>query len=292
MNEKKIEHIPVLRDEVLYFLKKANVKKFVDATVGLGGHSKSILESGDFDDIEIIAIDKDERNLNEAKKNLSKYKNKIKFFCDSFANIENFEIDGIDAILFDLGLSSYHLDSSCRGFSFHGDEVLDMRYNTNKGKSAKQILNEKSEKELNDIFSRFDVQNCNKLIGNIIRFRDKKKIEKNSDFVKIIFDAYESKNSKTFAKIFQALRIYTNNEIEEIEKALKKVFKIMNKGAIIINIAYHSIEDRLVKRFFDEKKNLKEGKILTKNLVEATLKEVIKNPRSRSAKMRVLKKII
>jgi 16S rRNA (cytosine1402-N4)-methyltransferase len=289
-------HIPVLLNEVINFLKPKPNQNFIDCTIGGGGHAFKILEltkpKG-----KLLGIDFNKEAIEELekKKRALGLNERLILVNDNFSNLEKivkeknfFRVHGI---LYDLGLSSDLLEKSNRGFSFMKDEILDMRLNPEKQiLTAKDILNQYSEKELKDIFEKFGEEKFSKLIAKkVIDFRKKKKIERTSELVKIIRLALGKKiHIKSLARIFQALRIAVNNELENLEKSLSQTTKILMIGGRLLIISYHSLEDRIVKNFL---KNNPCFKILTKKPIRPTVEEILKNYKARSAKLRVGEKI-
>ena len=289
-------HVPVLLKEVLeYFNPKPN-QSFIDATVGDGGHAKEILKLtapyGMF-----LAIDRDADSIIRARANLEKFGKRVLFINDSFSNlrkiVKNAGIDQICGILFDFGMSSSQLENSGRGFSFQKDETLDMRFDTKNPLMAEDIINSYDESELLKIFKKWSEEPKARLIAQaIITERKKKRIKTTGELVKIIKSV-----KKRFGKIhpatliFQALRIEINEEFSEIEKAISAIPDIIKHGGRAAFISFHSLEDRLIKNWAKDlsKKNI--IKILNKKPLTASAEELKVNPKSRSAKLRVIEKI-
>lgn len=311
-------HISVLRKDVQKYLRLKRGERVVDATLGLGGHSLDILKAIGEKGI-LYAFEMDERNLSEAKKRLKKYESQIIFFHDNFRTLKNritgvFSADNtVDAILFDLGLSSPHVDESERGFSFLRDGPLDMRFDKRGKKTAASILDTYSEQELSDIFFRFGEERMSRVIARkICEERKVQKFETTkqlADFLEKVLPRSRSKKGKSrhpATRIFQALRIAVNDELSALEEALQGAMEILRVGGRVVVISYHSLEDRIVKRFFQD---LEKPEIaspekaiyqvyddpiverLTRKPVIPTEKELEQNPRCRSAKLRAYRKI-
>lgn len=300
-------HIPVLLNEVIENLDPKANENFVDCTIGEGGHSKVILEKiapqG-----KVLGIDLDERQIINCKENLKEFENRLVLVHNSYSNIKEIvnqnHFENINGILLDAGFSSWQTDESKKGFSFLRNEELDMRFNTEipnynnqtPNLTAKIIVNEWSEKEIEKILTEFGEENfAKKIAKEIIDQRKIKKIETTFDLVAVIKKAIPTKFQ--FGKIncatrtFQALRIAVNGELKNLEDFLPIAFSILSSGGRLAVISFHSLEDRIVKNYFKELDNQGLVKILTKKPIEAGEKEVNNNPRSRSAKLRVITKI-
>ena len=275
-------HTPVLVEELraLFNLKPGN--NAVDATMDGGGHTRMMLElikpGG-----KVFGIDQD--------KAMIKQMSRVKNLAPALGNFKNLDLlarqkgfGKARAILFDLGMSRWHLEQSGRGFSFQKpEEPLLMNLKIG-GKSAAEIVNQLSEKELARIFKEFgEVRQAGGIAGKIVSARRKMRIRSVGD----LLNALGIKDRKQLARIFQALRIATNEELEALEQGLKKGFDLLLPGGRMAVISYHSLEDRIVKQFFRSKPAL----ILTKKPITPSRKEIFGNPSSRSAKLRVLQKI-
>lgn len=284
-------HKPVLLKEVIDYLNPQPNQNFIDCTIGGGGHSKVILEkikpSG-----KILGID-----LNrEALENLKDLNNLI-LIQDNFSNlksiVEKNNFYPVNGILLDLGFSSDLLENSGRGFSFLRDEPLDMRFGLRNDLTVEKIINQYQEEDLIKIFKEYGEERFSKRIAEeIIKERKKNNIKTTLQLVEIIkrvVPSYYQHSRIHFAtRIFQALRIEVNNELNNLKKVLPKAIEILQPKGRIVVISFHSLEDRIVKRFFKEKKDLK---ILTKKPITPSLEEIQENPRSRSAKLRAAEKI-
>ncbi|WP_456479371.1 16S rRNA (cytosine(1402)-N(4))-methyltransferase RsmH [Nautilia sp.] len=292
-------HIPVLLNEtVALFEKMPKNGYFIDCTLGFGGHSEAVLTK--FPGIKLIGIDQDAEAMEFAKKRLSKFGERV-FFINKRASraLEELPEDlKIAGILADVGVSSYQLDNSGRGFTFESEE-LDMRMDKSQKFSAREVLNFYSREDLEKIFKYYGECGRYKKIADIII--SKRPIKSNRELTDILGKA-GIKNKKDLAKIFQAVRIEVNNELEELEKILEISCKLSQDGTVLGIITFHSLEDRIVKNKFKEwsKKcicppeaircecggNHEKGVILTKKPLCASKEEIKMNPRSRSAKLR------
>jgi len=300
-----MEHIPVMQVEILKYFKSCNNGLIIDGTLGLGGHSEALLAA--YPRISILGCDLDEYALGFSKERLSKYRDRIEFTQGNFSDIlSSLSLDGnselASGVLLDLGLSSYQLDTPERGFSFRFDAPLDMRFGHTQKNTAFNIVNEYSERELaNLIFEYGDERKSRKIAKGIIKRRP---IFTTMELANLIKNLLNSKNSKIHpaTNTFQALRIEVNGELNNLFSVLEDTLKILKKGGRIIVISYHSLEDRIVKNFFKKESkdclcpteilicecgHLRNLEIITKNVSKPSRTEIMSNPRSRSAKLRV-----
>lgn len=290
-----VYHIPVLRDEAIFYLINPLIKKevFVDGTLGGGGYTEAILQKIS-NNGRVICIDKDIHAIDFAKDRLENFKEKLVFVKGNFANVNEIlaglKIEFISGIVLDLGLSSFQLDEE-EGFSFIKDTPLDMRADKDSKLTAEILLNEYEETELTKIFEDFgEVHNARRLSRAIVSKRKSERILTTWDFVKIVQREYGFKKDvpkKFFSKIFQALRIAVNDELSDLRRVLNDSAEIMCDGGRIVVVSYHSLEDRIVKEFFRNYKNEeREIKILTKKVIKPEYEEIRKNSKARSAKLR------
>jgi len=304
---KRGKHTPVLLKEILEFFKPEKDKLYIDCTLGLGGHAGALLEQG----ARVIAIDADQASKKLAEANLGRFGSKFKAYLGNFADVlGNFtpeHEDKIDGILADLGLSSWQLEQSQRGFSFKRDEPLDMRMADSKSAkgipienikgTAAWIINTYKEKELANLIYGFGEERLSRKIARVIVItRKKDPIRTTAKLAQLVVSTYPPKlrfKSKIHpaTRTFQALRIAVNNELESLEQALPIAIKLLKNGGRIAVISFHSLEDRIVKNFFRDEAAQGNLKILTKKPVSPSVEEVSKNPRSRSAKLRVAERI-
>lgn len=281
-------HEPVLASEVIDLLKLGKGDLAIDATLDGGGHAEMMsAEAGEAG--KILGIERDP----EIIKVLKLPKN-IKIVRGNFADIKNIaETNGfhrVSAILFDLGLSSWHLENSGRGFSFQrASEPLLMNFGCDFKKNAAEIVNGCNEKELASIFREYGEERKSAIFAKkIIAARKIKRILSVGDLER----AVKISDRKVLARIFQALRIEVNGELENLEKGLDGAFEILKPKGRLAVISYHSLEDRIVKDFFSAKGGIeKKAYIIAKKPIIARRSEILENPRSRSAKLRVIEKI-
>ncbi len=293
-----IQHYPVLHREVLEFTKDLKEGYFIDATVGGGGHSYLILQQNP--NLKLIGIDKDDYALEVAKEKLKDFEGRFTLIKSSFKDIDKIVIDlnvsPIVGILFDFGVSHFQLKLP-RGFSFQREEPLDMRMDTSSDLTAYYIVNYYTEPHLLKIISQYGEEKfARRIVKNIVEYRKKKKIETTKELADIVYKSYPSnlRHSRIHpaTKTFQAIRIEVNNELNEIEEALEKSINILSKEGILIAISFHSLEDRIVKNTFKKYKELKFLEVLTKKPITPKEDEIKENPASRSAKMRVARRLL
>ena len=309
----EFNHVSVLLNECLEGL---NIKEngiYVDGTLGGAGHSSEILKRLSKEG-RLIGIDQDTDALKAAKERLKDYSN-VTFVHSNFSNIENvlnnLNIDGVDGILMDLGVSSYQLDEGERGFSYMKDAPLDMRMNRENDFSAYNVVNEYSEEDLYRIIRDYGEEKFAKRIASfIVENRQEKIIETTLELVEIIKNAIPAKARREgphpAKRTFQAIRIEVNSELSILNKTIEDGVEKLNKGGRMAIITFHSLEDRIVKNKFrdlavscrcpkefpvcvcGEKAKVK---IISRKAIEPTKEEVEINPRSRSAKLRVIEKL-
>ncbi len=308
------KHVSVLLEECI---KNLNIKDngvYVDGTLGGAGHSSEIVKHLSENGL-LIGIDQDENAIKAASEKLSSMADRVKLVRDNFSNINNIledlEISGFDGLLLDLGVSSHQLDEAERGFSYMQDAELDMRMDNRKSLTAKEVVNRYSEKELEDIIKMYGEEKWAKRIAKfIVDFRDDTEISTTHQLVDIIKKAIPKgariNGPHPAKRTFQAIRIEVNNELNIIKETIEDATQKLNTGGRICIITFHSLEDRIVKNTFKKLKNpctcppefpiCKCGKkpmveIITRKPILPTDEEIDVNPRSRSAKLRVIEKI-
>ncbi len=291
----KTSHEAVMVEEVLENLVFEQNGKYIDCTFGAGGHSSEILKKIS-DSGTLVSIEKDAR----ATSNLSSYfsnDSRFRLINDSFSNIRNFTSDKeVDGILIDLGISSTQLDDPERGFSFQSNGPLDMRIDTSKGQTAAEWINNASKKEIEDVIWILGQERASrKIASKICESREKRSIETTKELSDLIVSCVNKKTKKHPAtNTFRAIRMYINNEIQELQDVMEAASYVLCCGGRLAVISFHSMEDRIVKRFF-QGKDRKESDIKFKYIKDKFLKpsdrEVSANPRSRSAILRVAEKV-
>lgn len=304
--EKRI-HYPVLYREILDILKNNFHTNdeffFIDGTCGEGGHTLKIIES--FPNSRSLCIDMDEEILIKAKTFLSDFHNitwKVKNFSElSIEDLKEINCEnGVDCILLDLGISMYHLKESGRGFSFKGNESLDMRLNCSletRSNSAYDIVNYYPAKELERIFIEYGEERwTKKIVEKIIERRKTNPIRTNTELAKLVESTIPRKfwppSSHPSTRIFQAIRMEVNQELYHLSHSLTILPKLLRKNGLLMVISFHSLEDRIVKHKFRDYCQMEEYQILTKKPILPNKDEIKENRASRSAKLRVLQKLI
>ena len=303
-----INHTPIMRDEVINMLIKDINGIYIDCTIGFAGHSYEILKKLTNKGI-LIGMDLDPYALNEAEKKLSTLEKKFLLFNMNYKNFPNIlsklKIEKVDGFLFDLGISSYQVDSLHRGFSFRKNGPLDMRFNNETGGTAKQLLENISEKNLGEIIRIYGEEKRSKSIAkSIVNYRKKNKLETTFDLKEAILEAIKKPDNKTYSKVFQSIRISLNDELENLKEALKKSAKYLKSNGRIAVLSFHSLEDRIVKHFLKNSISIDESNyylrnkatnekfnLINKKPITASKIEMKKNRRSNSAKLRVAEKI-
>ena len=302
----EFNHKSVMLNETVEAL---NVKPdgiYVDGTAGGAGHSSEIAKK--LKEGLLIAIDRDPDAVKTATERLAEYPAKVvqSNFSEMKSVLDNLEIDSVDGILLDLGVSSYQLDTAERGFSYHKDAPLDMRMSKS-GITAGEIVNNFNEYELADIFQRFGEEKfAMRIAKRIVSERAVNKIETTTQLAEIIANAVPAaarRDGHPARKCFQAIRIAVNGELDALAQALDDCFELLNKDGVLAIITFHSLEDRMVKLRFKEYctgctcppdfpvcvcGKTPKGRLLTRKPIEPSVAELEENPRSRSAKLRVI----
>jgi len=295
-------HFPVLLEESVDFLVNKKEGTYIDCTYGRGGHTKKILETISSNS-QLTSFDKDSDAIEHAN-NIQN--TNFKIIQDSFSNINKyFSKDSVDGILYDLGTCSTHFDDASRGFSFRHNGPLDMRFDTKKGKPLADWINQATENDIKEVLYKYGDEKHAKLISrNIVEYRNQNTLNSTLQLANLIQDIYPDKRNKIHpaTKSFQAFRIHLNDELTELSKSLVHAKSLLKKNGIVVVISFHSLEDNIVKNFFKaEIKNypkdipinneeFKEFECIAKK-VRPSAKEIELNKRSRSAIMRVFKKL-
>ncbi|MBR5324464.1 MAG: 16S rRNA (cytosine(1402)-N(4))-methyltransferase RsmH [Muribaculaceae bacterium] len=301
--QEPVYHIPALLDECLEGLNISPNGTYVDVTFGGGGHSRGIIknlgESG-----RLFSFDQD----SDAEKNIIDDE-RFTFVKSNFRFLKNFmqyhNVENVDGIIADLGVSFHHFDEADRGFSFRFDGKLDMRMNRRGGKSASDIINRYPEDKIADILYYYgEMRNARRIASAIVKKREGKMIETTTDLLSVIKDLVNPKQEKKeLAQIFQALRIEVNDEMASLKSMLTQSAEILKPGGRMVVLTYHSLEDRIVKDFFKfgnfEGKAEKDffGRVIAplkqvnNKVIVPSEEEIERNPRSRSAKLRIAEKL-
>ena len=285
-------HVPVMPNEVLSHLNILKDGIYLDGTIGLGGHAKMILSQLSAKG-HLIGVDRDEEALRICKKSLSSNNSSLSLLNQSYHNINSIldylEIEKVNGILLDLGISSLQLDSLDRGFSFNNDASLDMRFDRSQKKTANHIINKTPEKVLADIlYYNGEEKRSRSIASKIVKMRP---VEKVSELVEAVRQSTPPfKRNKSLSRVFQAIRIAVNDELEKLDTFLSSFYDRLADGGRIVIISFHSLEDRKVKHSFKRLKIEKKFNILTKRPIIPTVEEMRINSRSKSAKLRAAAK--
>ena len=299
-----MKHKSVLLNEVIEYLNLKQGGKYIDATVGYGGHSSHILKEIGKEGV-LFAFDQDDEAISYSTKRLSKIGDNFTIFKSNFVNMKKYVNEKVDGILFDLGVSSPQLDDGDREFSFHKDAVLDMRMDKNNPLNARKVVNEYSYDDLVRIFYKFGEEKYSKPIAKAII--NSRPINTTLELAEIIKESvpisYRNK-SHPARKVFQAIRIEVNHELDILESSLSDAFDLLNVGGRLVVITFHSLEDKIVSNVFkklcsDDESTKKlpfvpeDLKAKAKMIVKLTPSEdeINENNRSRSSKLRVIERV-
>jgi len=302
-------HVPVLLDEVIAGLQPQRGGYFVDCTVGLGGHAAAILEkispSG-----RLLGIDADPEAIKLSQDKLSDYGEAVTLVNDNFVNLEaickRYHFHPVDGILFDLGVSSLQLDTAERGFSFHLDAPLNMRFDPGQGLTASDIVNSFSEQELAKLIEKYGEERHSRRIARYIV--QNRPIATTMELARLVEQALGGKRARIHpaTRTFMALRIAVNSELQNLELALKQTIDLLHPGGRLTVISYHSLEDRIVKQFMRDAASgclcppgtvicrcghTPTLKLISRKVIRPTSLEIESNPRSRSAKLRIAERL-
>ncbi len=292
----KMGHVPVMVNEVMDALVTRPDGVYIDGTLGAGGHAEALLQRlGNAG--RLLGIDRDRQALDMARTRLASWDRRVLFLHGSYEDLEkacqSLEVEQADGILVDLGLSSLQMDSAERGFSFREEGPLDMRMDTEASVTAAELLGCMSEAKLAEIFRVWGEERFAKRIAReVVRRRRLSPIETTRDFASLVEHIVPRGGQRIHpaTRVFQALRIAVNRELERLGVFLAKAPNRLAPGGRLVVLSYHSLEDRLVKRCFQEREKAGGFRRLTKKPLIPTPEEVSRNPRSRSAKLRVLER--
>lgn len=293
-------HVPVLLHEVVESLDPKPNQLFIDGTVGQGGHAEAILERilpvvpPNKKTVRFLGIDRDASNLAIARKRLKRFGQTVVFVHDSYTQTSQHafahHLTSVNGIFLDLGFASVHVDDPIRGFSFREHGPLDMRYDTSRGITAAQIVAEWSEDELARIFRQYGEEPQARAIAQaIVKERKRLPITSTVQLAEFVEGMIRRKGSLHPAtRVFQALRIATNDELSELTRALPELVRLLAPKGRVAIITFHSIEDRIVKQYFQNEPSLR---VVNRKVIVPNRQEILANPRARSAKLRVAEKI-
>jgi 16S rRNA (cytosine1402-N4)-methyltransferase len=308
-------HIPAMLNEVVNYLNCRPGNVYVDGTLGGCGHARAICEKI-IPGGTLIGIDQDIDAVSNAETVLKDYSSNIHLFHGNFIRLPEFleqlEIDSVDGILLDLGLSQHQIENSGRGFSFRKDEPLDMRMDIQSRQTAQELVNDLSQQELQELFRKYgEERRAKQIVKNIARIRRREKIRTSKQLAQIIIDSIPAQAASKqkihpATRVFMALRIAVNRELERLETFLEHAVDLLNPGGRLCVLSFHSLEDRIVKQRF---KDLEKGcicppklpqcvcgqqpqlRILTKKVVRPTEEEIAANPMARSTRLRAAEKL-
>jgi 16S rRNA (cytosine1402-N4)-methyltransferase len=309
IDKNSLYHVPVLGRQVMAFLRPGPGALFLDGTVGGGGHSRMILETG----AEIVALDQDPEALAECRRRLAEFGNKVRFvqsnFCDARESVERLEEKRLfTGALLDLGVFSHQLDSAGRGFSFQQDGPLDMRMGPGVSQTAADAVNHLDAEELAGIFRNFGEEPAaRRIAAHLVEARKSRPFETTLQLAEAIAQVVPRRGPRHPAtRVFQALRIHVNDELGSLRRALQAIPGLLAPGGRFAVITFHSLEDRIVKVFFREQSREwidrpewpaprrnpdRHFQLLTPHPITASVGEIRENPRARSAKLRVAEKL-
>jgi 16S rRNA (cytosine1402-N4)-methyltransferase len=302
-------HQPVLYQQTLESLQPANAGRYVDGTLGAGGHARGILQASAPEGL-LLGLDVDNHAIEIARRNTAEFAERITIQHGSYSDLaQHLEAIGwecIDGMLLDLGVSSMQLDNAERGFSFQKEAPLDMRFDESQGHSAADLVNQAGQKELAAILRDYGEEpRANQIADAIVRNRP---FESTTELASLVLAVYKGKRGKTHpaTRTFQALRLATNSELERLSEGLEQAVAALCSGGRLAVISFHSLEDRIVKQFFQRESrdcicppeqvictcgHKASVRAITKGAVAPSKEEIAQNSRSRSAKLRVVEKI-
>lgn len=311
----RYRHIPAMPKEVDYYLNCRPGKIFVDGTIGGCGHAGKICEKIIPDGL-LVGIDQDMDAITNAEKVLGAYTSNIRLFHGNFIHLPDFlsqlKIAAVDGILLDLGVSLHQIENSGRGFSFRSDEPLDMRMDKQSGKTAESLINNLARQDLRNLFKDYGEERWAKQIAHkIVKVREQKKIRSSKQLAQIVIaaiprHALSKQKIHPATRVFMALRIAVNQELERLKTFMEQVADFLNPGGRLCVLSFHSLEDRIVKQ---QLKALEKGcscppqlpicvcgqkpqvSILTKKVIRPTAEEIIANPMARSTRLRAAEKL-
>lgn len=288
-------HIPVLLKEVLEYLNIKPGGVYIDGTVGLGGHSEEILKSLKYGILIGMDLDKDSLAISFDRLKSSTVKVILEEgnYKDLPLVLEKYGIDSVDGILLDLGFSSFQVSSPHKGFSFLLEGPLDMRFSKNEPLTAERVINKASESKLVEIFTKYgESRAAKKIARKIVERRKSNPIRTTKELAELVTSVIPKKGKIHPATcVFQAIRIYVNKELDNLKGAIPKLIDCLKPRGRICIISYHSLEDRIVKKWFQELEKASKGKRITKKPIVPTREEKKANPRSRSAKLRCFERV-
>jgi 16S rRNA (cytosine1402-N4)-methyltransferase len=285
-------HLPVLLNEVLQYINPRADGRYIDATFGAGGHTKELLERTSPGG-RVLAVDQDETAIEQGRIELQSYGSRLELVKANFRDIESIVREhgfaGLDGILADVGVSSMMLDDPTRGFSFMREGPLDMRMDLDQPLTAADVLNTYSEKEIaNILFNYGEERRSRQIASSIVRSRPMSRTTDLTRAIERVLGGRRYGKIHPATRTFQALRIFVNDELRSLESFLDSSMKVLRPGGRLVLISFHSLEDRIVKNKF--RSPVVPGVALTRKVITASVEELDRNPRSRSARLRAWEK--
>lgn len=289
-------HRPVLTNTVIAHLQPGENKRYIDATLGGGGHAQALLAAG----ASVLGIDQDPEAIAYVKNRSDLDHSRLTLVEDNFVNLSSIatrcQWTAVDGIVFDLGTSSHQFDTVHRGFSFQSQAPLDMRMSPHLAVTAKDLVNGLGKRELYELFTKYAQERfARQIAAALVLARRLKPIDTTSELANIITKVYQSKGQRgkihPATRVFQALRIAVNDELNNLKVALPQALELLKPGGTLAVISFHEGEDRLVKQFFRQTAGEGKGEIRTKKPLTPESEEIKTNPRARSAKLRAFKKL-
>jgi len=293
-------HQPIMKDEVVASLIVNKSGIYLDCTLGFGGHSDAILKNIDKKGT-LIGLDCDQEAYRYSRDRFKDYKDQVKIFNSNYTDyrkiLESLNVDQIDGALLDLGISSYQIDNPGRGFSYRFEAPLDMRFDTDKSLTARTVLNEYSEHKIGDMIKFLgEEKNYKKIAKTIVQYSKKGLMNTTYELKTAILESTGDRRNinKVLSRVFQSIRIEVNKEFESIKMMLEDIPKVIKIGGKLVLITFHSLEDRIVKKmlfgmhdqYFESEYGKKKISLDSKKVVKPNRDEILKNKRSRSAKLR------
>ena len=303
-------HVPVLRDAVVEFVQQGPGRVVLDGTVGLGGHAEAILQR--LPAVRLIGLDVDAQALGLAAARLRPFGDRVRLVHGSYAQLDEhlraLGIESVDAVILDLGVSSLQIDAAARGFSYRADGPLDMRMDPQATRGAAELLNAATEGEITQWLRDFGEEpQARRIARSIIQERQRKPLRTTGDLVALVERTVSGRKPvSTLARVFQGVRVAVNGELENLGEGLGRALGVLAPGSLLAVLAYHSLEDRMVKQFFRRQVEgctcpprlpqcgcgfVAAHRLLTRHAAQASPAETEANPRARSVRLRVLQRV-
>jgi len=303
-------HVPVLCDEVVGFVQQGPARLVLDGTVGLGGHAEALLQR--LPAVQVVGLDVDAQALAHAAERLRPFGGRVQLVHGSYAQLDEHlrarGIEAVDAVILDLGVSSLQIDAAARGFSYRADGPLDMRMDPQATRSAAELLATASEGEITQWLRDFGEEpQARRIARHVIQERQRKPLRTTADLAAVVERTVSGRKLvSTLARVFQGVRVVVNGELENLREGLGRALGVLAPGSLLAVLAYHSLEDRMVKQFFRRQVEgctcppglpqcgcgfVAAHRLLTRRAVQAGPGEIESNPRARSVRLRVLQRL-